>query len=288
MRTDRCLLLLGLLATMFLLGYVILPNGFDKTYLLKKVAIKKYAELDIDRLLRAINRTVDIIVDKSVDDLARVYHSGNLCPFHRKVLSKLAHNKPINIEILGGSVTWGSQLTDPIKDRWSHKFEQIMNSGWYGGKISVINRGIPAFNIDSWIQKTDLFKSADLVIVDSTVNDQVFDPQILPGYYETFIELMNALPNRPALLFHQAFRAAGSMLNDTRRHCTEQQTLTMKPNVLFNTDPYYACKRWWDMQNYVAPVLEEYSVPFVSYRDLAWPDFTHPPAALPLFWNGLS
>ena len=242
--------------------------------------------VSLDDLLTSINQTIDDIVDKPIHELAKVYHSGNLCPFQRKVLSKMAHKETIFIEILGGSLTFGADLNNNTEDRWSHRFEQIMNSGWYGGYISVVNRGICACSIDCWLQQTNLFSNADLIIVDLSVNDQFFPMETLPKYYETLVQLLNSLTKQPALMFHQEFRTAGNKGEDLykhRRDCPDQTAY-----IPSDRGPYYLCRRWWEMQDYVAQALNEYSVPFVSYRDLVWPDFEHPPSELPHFWNGLS
>ena len=42
------------------------------------------------------------------------------------------------------------------------------------------------------------------------------------------------------------------------------------------------------MQDFVAITLNKFKVPFVSYRDLVWPDYLNPPATLPVLWNGKS
>lgn len=252
--------------------------------LLLGIGEKLLEHVRLDALLTSINQTLDDVVDKSIHDLAKVYHSGNLCPFQRKVLSKMAHKETIFIEILGGSATFGADLRHKTEERWSHRFEQIMNSGWYDGSISVANRAIPACNIDAWVHQTTRFRAADLVIVDLSVNDQGFQLQSLPKYYETLVQLLDVLPNRPAILFHQAFRTAKHDESDIRKNCPEGQSARIESDG----GTYLLCKKWWDMQDYVAQTLDEYSVPFVSYRDLVWPDYSKPPAALPHFWNGQS
>lgn len=245
---------------------------------------KLLEHVKLDSLLNTINQTLDEIVDKSIHDLAKVYHSGNLCPFQRKVLSKMAHKETIFIEILGGSATYGADLRHKTEERWSHRFGQIMNSGWYDGSISVTNRAMPACNIDAWVHQTTRFRAADLVIVDLSVNDQGFQLQSLPKYYETLVQLLDVLPNRPAILFHQAFRTARHDEKDIRQNCPEGQSA----RISSEGGPYLLCKKWWDMQDYVAQTLDEYSVPFVSYRDLVWPDYSRPPSTLPHLWNGQS
>ncbi len=47
---------------------------------------------------------------------------------------------------------------------------------------------------------------------------------------------------------------------------------------------YNYCQRWWEMQDFSAMTFNKFKIPFVSYRDLVWPDYAHPPANLPVLW----
>ncbi|KAJ1434318.1 hypothetical protein B484DRAFT_291843 [Ochromonadaceae sp. CCMP2298] len=239
-------------------------------------------EVDMTLFMERVNATLDPVVDASLTDMAHVYRPGNLCPFQRKVASKMIKGETINVFIVGGSVTWGADLRDRLGERWSNSFTQILNSGWYKGKFEVNNIGVPACNIDVWIDKVSDMKEADLVIVDLSVNDQGFDLQALPHLYSTFIQLIDALPNHPALLFHQAFRTGKNDKREWASHC---------PNVEDQgkcCGGFVWCKRWWDMQDFVAIALHRYSIPFISYRDLAWPVYAEPPSDLNQWWNGMS
>lgn len=236
--------------------------------------------VNMTKLYEAIQVPIDDIVDASMENLMSVYHPGNLCPFRRKILSKMENNEPINIHILGGSVTVGADLRDPRNQRWSKSFEDIMNSGWYSNRINVHNQGIAACNVNIWVDMVSKFTGADLVIVDLSVNDQGFDLQALPHYYSTLIQQLDNLPNHPALLFMQAFRSAQKEPREVQGHCPNDYT-TCCDGVMF-------CKKWWEMQDFVAIALQKYHVPFVSYRNLVWPDYNNPANNLNLFWNGLS
>lgn len=193
----------------------------------------------------------------------------------------MAKAQPIKILIVGGSVTYGADLPNRMQQRWSTYFTQIFNSGWYSGHFDIVNIGVGACNVDVWIDRVNEMANADLVIVDLSVNDQGFELQALPHLYHTFIQLIDNLPNHPALLFHQAFRTAN---RDTRElgHCPAKNSQgTCCNGFLF-------CKRWWDMQDFVAIPLTRLGVPFVSYRDLIWPDYDNPSPDLDKWWNGLS
>lgn len=214
----------------------------------------------LGKLVAAVNESLHDTIDASIPDMSKVYHEGNLCPFRRKIISKMAKSQDIEIMIVGGSVTYGADLKDRLNQRWSHRFEQIMNSGWYDGKIKINNKGVGACNIDVWIDRVPEFKSADLIIVDLSVNDQGFDLQALPHLYHSFIQLIDALPNHPALLFHQAFRTAKYDHGDIQAHCPKLEDQGTCCNG------YLYCKRWWDMQDFVAIPLSQYRVPFISFR----------------------
>jgi hypothetical protein len=241
-----------------------------------------HPHIHLGKLAAAINNTIDPIVDASLHDLLRVYHPGNPCPFKRKVMTKLGNGEKIKVLIVGGSVTYGAELPDRLNQRWSHYFTELLQSGWYAGGVDVVNIGVGACNVDVWMYKVNQMTDADIVIVDLTVNDQGFDLQALPHLYRTFIQLIDELPNHPALLFHQAFRTAKHDFGDITKHCPAEHTYGTCCSGTFY------CKRWWDMQDFVSIALNKLGVPFVSYRDLAWPVFEQPNPALDVWWNGMS
>eukprot|EP01040_Poterioochromonas_malhamensis_P001846 gene1846-1978_t len=234
----------------------------------------------LNLLLERINVTLDSVVDANLEQLATAFHHGNLCPFKKKVIDKMNYGETVKILIVGGSVTYGAELKDRLKQRWSNSFTEIMNSGWYSGKFDIVNLGVGACNIDVWIYKVKQLQSADLVIVDTSVNDQGFDLQALPYYYETFIQLVDNLPNHPAIFFNQAFRGAKRDMRDIDSHCPTDYIKCCQGEMF--------CHRWWEMQDFVSIALKKYHIPFVSYRDLVWPDYNHPPDTLSQFWNGMS
>lgn len=239
--------------------------------------------INMTQFFTRINQTLDSIVDATLDHMNEVYHAGNLCPFKHKVASKLHRGESLVIQLLGGSVTYGADLRDRMKERWSYSFTEIMNSGWYkGNKIEVYNEALAACNVDVWINMVSKFKRADLVIVDLSVNDQGFDLQSLPMLYHSLIQQLDNLPNHPAIMFHYAFRAAKDM-KDINGHCPGQENY-----ITCCGGAEIFCKKWWCMQDYVAITLQKFRVPFISYRDLVWPDYSHPPEVLNQFWNGLS
>ena len=203
-----------------------LSHLFLATYLLS-ILLQAYLQkihdhVKVGMLMVDINRTLDDVVDAHLGQIDRIYRTGNLCPFRRKVLSKMVHGEPVSIYILGGSVTFGAELPNRMQQRWSTSFENILNNGWYSSKISVANLGVGACNVDVWITRVREFSSADLVIVDLSVNDQGFVLTELPVYYKTLIQLLDELPNHPAIFFTQAFRTAKYDQRDVEAHCPDK------------------------------------------------------------------
>lgn len=245
-----------------------------------EVAKLTHQHVNLTQLISRINVKLDEVVDADLDKIAKVYHQGNLCPFKRKVMTKIQNNEPISVMILGGSVTVGADLRNPGQQRWSTHFNDIMNAGWYTAHIDVNNQGKPACNVNIWVDMVSIFKNADVVIVDLSVNDQGFDLQELPAYYTSLVQLLDDLPNHPALLFHQAFRSGQKDRGEVEAHCPTDFTTCC--------DGVFFCRRWWDMHDYVTGVLKKYHVPYVSYRDLVWPEYQKPANNLNLFWNGRS
>lgn len=241
---------------------------------------KMMQHVNMTKLLELLNHPIDDVVDSSLESMMSVTQMGNLCPFKRKIFTKIQNGEPIDIHILGGSVTVGADLRNPKAERWSTHFEQIMNSGWYSNRINVHNQAIAACNVNIWVDMVSKFKGADLVIVDLSVNDQGFDLQVLPHYYTTLIQQLDSLPNHPALMFQQAFRSGQREQREVQVHCPNDYT-TCCEGVLF-------CRRWWEMHDFVTIALKKYHVPYMSYRNLVWPEYEHPASNLNLFWNGLS
>jgi len=246
-----------------------------------KVHSHDHIHAHLGKFVSAINASIDDVVDAKLHDMSKVYHTGNICPFRRTVVSKMAKTEKIKIVIVGGSVTYGAELRDRMNQRWSAYFTELMNSGWYQGQFEVVNIGVGACNIDVWIDKVSMVRDADLVIMDLSVNDQGFDLQALPHLYAAFIQLVDAQDNHPAFLFHQAFRTG---LRDPREfgHCPIREYQGSCCNG------FLWCKRWWDMQDFVTLTLARFSIPYVSYRDLIWPVYNEPPPVLDQWWNGMS
>ena len=42
------------------------------------------------------------------------------------------------------------------------------------------------------------------------------------------------------------------------------------------------------MQDFASVAFEKYQIPYISFRDLVWPEYNNPPETLPEIWNGMS
>lgn len=56
--------------------------------------------------------------------------------------------------------------------------------------------------------------------------------QALPQLYNTFIQLLDRIPNHPAILFHQAFRTARYDTGDLNFNCPEVK-VKKRPSIFF-------------------------------------------------------
>ena len=233
--------------------------------------------------------TGDPYIDADWNTLEKVLHNGNICPFHRKILPKIVRYENIRIVIVGGSMTCGVNIPKKDTNKWSTVFYYMMNSGWYSGTFEVFNIAIPATSVEVWIDKirmteiagTTVGEAADLIIVDEQVNDQVFKLEALPALYHAFIKVLDGLPSRPAVLFTQTFITLGNAFNEISRKCP------LDGQWGSCCGGYYWCMSHWNMSDYVVPTLNLFGVPYISYRDLFWPDYENN-SLVRLYWNGNS
>ena len=42
------------------------------------------------------------------------------------------------------------------------------------------------------------------------------------------------------------------------------------------------------MQDFASQTFDKLNIPYISFRDLFWPNYVEPPENLPTIWNGLS
>ena len=72
--------------------------------------------------------------DAPLLNISEIYHGGDVCPFHNRLAAKLARRETVDVTVIGGSVAYGSDLGDIPEERWSHRLEDVLNSGWYEGE----------------------------------------------------------------------------------------------------------------------------------------------------------
>ena len=194
-------------------------------------------------------------------------------------------------------MTAGNDLADKVNQRWSARLSEYLSAnGWYDGpEINVTNVAVGACDVTCWYPRVaTTLDRADVVILDLSVNDSVFnDIGVLPKLYTGLIELLYALPKRPALLFVTAFRTSNRDPADMHKHCpaaADELTVDRRLGLQQGSccGGYYWCKQWYDMHNPPLTVLQHQGIPYISYRDLVWPDYRNPPENLPSYWNGLS
>lgn len=274
-----------ILTTIFQDGGLTLWPGHEKVNV--QVQWHEWQRFNMTRLRDAVARY--LAVDASWDAFQHAYHEGDVCPFWRAAGQKLFTAKnPLQIFVVGGSATVGNELLDPTNERWSARLSEYLSSaeGWYEGPpINVTNVAVSGCDVTCWYPMVAAaLDLADVVMVDLTVNDQYFrDLSVLPRAYAGLVELLYALPKRPALLFVTTFRTANRNVDDMRKHCGND---TASQGGCCGG--YYWCKRWYDMHDGAVTVLEQQGIPYISYRDLVWPDYGNPPADLTYYWNGLS
>lgn len=66
----------------------------------------------------------------------------------KKTIAKLKAKQPVNIVVLGASISWGLQTANPAQDHWPLKLEALLRNRYGYNGITVVNAAIPGFN--SW------------------------------------------------------------------------------------------------------------------------------------------
>ena len=81
-------------------------------------------------------------------------------------------------------------------------------------------------------------------------------------------------------MYLERFRTAFYKRSDAVFHCG---------NKLKAQSRYaFYCQKWWTPQNEHEDLLNNYSIPVISYRDVVWPDYDNPPNPLNDFWRELA
>ncbi|ELU43286.1 capsule structure designer protein [Rhizoctonia solani AG-1 IA] len=118
----------------------------------------------------------------------------------RRVLQKAADGHPINIGILGGSVTAGHGVLHP--EYWTDIF-----FNWHEKNVFV-NGAVPATTTEyySVCALEHIDKEVDLVIIEMAINDQRVE--VFAQSYEWLVRMLMDLPNKPAVVSAQVIALA--------------------------------------------------------------------------------
>ncbi|KAG8691911.1 CRISPR-associated endonuclease/helicase Cas3 [Ceratobasidium sp. 423] len=116
----------------------------------------------------------------------------------RRVLQKAADGHPINIGVLGGSVTAGHGVLHP--EYWTDIFFDWWNTTFPHEKNVFVNGAVPATTTEyySACALEHIDEEVDLVVIEMAINDQRID--VLAQTYEWLVRMLLDLPNKPAVI----------------------------------------------------------------------------------------
>ncbi|CAE6469557.1 unnamed protein product [Rhizoctonia solani] len=116
----------------------------------------------------------------------------------RRVLQKAADGNPINIGVLGGSVTAGHGVLHP--EYWTDIFFDWWNTTFPHEKNVFVNGAVPATTTEyySVCALEHIDEEVDLVIIEMAINDQRND--VFAQTYEWLLRQLLDLPNKPAVI----------------------------------------------------------------------------------------
>ncbi|CEL58276.1 hypothetical protein RSOLAG1IB_03022 [Rhizoctonia solani AG-1 IB] len=119
----------------------------------------------------------------------------------RRVLQKAADGHPINIGVLGGSVTAGHGVLHP--EYWTDMFFDWWNTTFPHEKNIFINGAVPATTTEyySVCALEHIDEDVDLVIIEMAINDQRVE--VFAQTYERLVRLLMNLPKKPAVVSAQ-------------------------------------------------------------------------------------
>jgi len=66
----------------------------------------------------------------------------------QNTVNKMTANQPVKIVVLGASITWGLQSSNPAQDHWPLKLQGLLRTHYGYTGITVVNAAVPASN--SW------------------------------------------------------------------------------------------------------------------------------------------
>eukprot|EP00611_Tribonema_gayanum_P022712 TRINITY_DN4620_c0_g1_i1.p1 TRINITY_DN4620_c0_g1~~TRINITY_DN4620_c0_g1_i1.p1 ORF type:complete len:530 (+),score=41.73 TRINITY_DN4620_c0_g1_i1:141-1730(+) len=191
----------------------------------------------------------------------------------QEIMIKAIAGGKLNVVALGGSVTLGhwtltikSDRSHWLENSWMSRIEAWLVRRFPAASVTVQNRARSSCHAvcqTSMLMKTlPPAESIDLVLMDISINDgyNVHFKQVgldkLKVANEVLVRHALSLPSKPAIIYLEA------------------------------VVPNNATTDYWDVQEWVTPIMQPYGVNMVSYRDAVWPVFANESEAVrSTFWE---
>lgn len=121
----------------------------------------------------------------------------------KRVLRKAASGQPINIGVLGGSVTHGHGVVHP--EFWTDVFSAWWNATFPHEENVFVNGAVPATGTEyfSVCAVEHIDENVDLVFIELSINDLRGEQSAIS--YEWLVRLLLQLPNKPAVINANVF-----------------------------------------------------------------------------------
>jgi hypothetical protein len=138
----------------------------------------------------------------------RAYLPGRACSMPTAVLQKLRYGEPLQISVLGGSMTEGVACNDGFRKEsacaWPSRLQERLMQVYPAANITVSNKARRGSHYGAWLEAGDLetfLDGADILIIDLQVNSQVSSRSCaLESPVEIYNVSMLPLSGLPALL----------------------------------------------------------------------------------------
>lgn len=113
-------------------------------------------------------------------DYRRSYRPGGPCSMPPNLLDKLSSGQPVNIKVVGGSMTQGRRCFDGKRAwrecAWSSRLQDRLQETFPNANVTVHNVAIPGYSYGHWLQSgmiDGLVSQTDILVVDEQVNSHV-------------------------------------------------------------------------------------------------------------------
>lgn len=201
------------------------------------------------------------------------------CPWAR-VAAALDAGAPIDIAVLGGSMTLGGQCGEAVC-AWPRYLAPWLARARPHWRVTVTNLAASGHGSFEWAYTAIPFlgkRRPDVIIVDTSVNAYMHagPTPVLYGMDRLMWRLLNSPGTLgrdagapPALLYVQEFVLS----------CEDHRGTAPPPEACVR-NPWY-----WEMGDVEASVVRFYGLPVASYRDAVWPNRSSPPHDLLELWR---